>query len=99
LATSGGHNFSYDGTDTTATSDGTDTFGCDPNGKLLSVGTPSGANLAFTDQHGDVTGLSTATRVQPDRLDRVRPLRPVARQPGHPVRIGLSGWLDRPGNR
>ncbi|MCH5672358.1 LamG-like jellyroll fold domain-containing protein [Streptomyces gilvus] len=64
-ATSGGKNatFSYaDGTNN-AVSDGAQDFARDPAGALLAVSAPdgTGAGLALTDSHGDVTGTFTAT--------------------------------------
>ncbi|NVK80021.1 LamG-like jellyroll fold domain-containing protein [Streptomyces morookaense] len=61
LATAGSNTFTYNGTDNTIVSDGTETYGRTPNGQLLSVGGSSGAALAFTNQHGDLTATFTAT--------------------------------------
>lgn len=58
-ATSGGATFTYDGTDSQPTGDGSQTFGYGPAGQLVSVGSGGTAGLAFTDQHGDVTGTFT----------------------------------------
>ena len=59
--TAGTHTFTYDGTNTTPTSDGTQTFSRDPSGNVLAVHTGTTAAAAFSDQHGDLTALFTPT--------------------------------------
>ncbi|MCX3058378.1 LamG-like jellyroll fold domain-containing protein [Streptomyces beihaiensis] len=61
LATAGSATFTYNGTDNSIVSDGTDTYSRGPGGGLLGIANTGGAALAYTDQHGDVTATFTAT--------------------------------------
>jgi len=64
-ASSGGRNatFSYDNGTNTPVSDGSQNFGRDPYGGLLSTSTAAGTGAAFalSDSHGDITGTFTGT--------------------------------------
>ncbi|MFB8183276.1 LamG-like jellyroll fold domain-containing protein [Streptomyces sp. NPDC055966] len=61
LATAGAGTFTYNGTDNAIVADGTETYGRTPDGQLISVSGGSGATLAYTNQHGDLTATFTAT--------------------------------------
>jgi RHS repeat-associated protein len=61
LAATGSSTFAYDGTSPGIVSDGIETYGRGPGGGLLSVSGASGAALAYTDQHGDLTATFTPT--------------------------------------
>ncbi|MFE3185527.1 LamG-like jellyroll fold domain-containing protein [Streptomyces violascens] len=61
LTTAGSNTFSYNGTESTVVSDGTETYARTPGGSLLSVSGTSGAALAYTNQHGDMTATFTPT--------------------------------------
>jgi RHS repeat-associated protein len=56
-----GKSFTYDGTSATPVADGSQTFSRDPDGQVLSAGAGGSAAWALNDQHGDLTGLFTAT--------------------------------------
>jgi RHS repeat-associated protein len=95
LASTGSATFAYDGTDTSAVSDGTDTFDRTPSGQVASVGTPAGGALAFTDQHGDITGLFTPTGTALAGSKAFDPYGQVTAQSGTQADLGYQGgWND-----
>jgi RHS repeat-associated protein len=95
LSTAGSHTFSYDGTGTLPVADGTQTFDHTPDGRLLSVNTGSGADLAFTDQHNDVTGLYTATGTALTGSVSYDPFGNTSSTTGTSPDVGYQGgWTD-----
>ncbi|QRP49086.1 DNRLRE domain-containing protein [Amycolatopsis sp. FDAARGOS 1241] len=95
LTTAGTTTFTYDGTDTTPTGDGTQTFSRDPGGNLLGVATGGTAATAFTDLHGDVTGLFTPTGTALTGSSAYGPYGNPVATTGTQADLGYQGgWTD-----
>ncbi|WP_181647938.1 LamG-like jellyroll fold domain-containing protein [Streptomyces sp. WAC00263] len=100
LATAGNSTFAYDGTGDQPVSDGTETFGRGPDGQLLGVGGSGGAALAYTNQHGDLTGTFTATGTGLAGSTAYDPYGRVLATGGTQHDLGYQGgWTDAASHR
>lgn len=94
-ASDGHATFTYDGNTDALTSDGTQQFGRGANDQVVSVGASGGATLAFTDQHGDLTGLFTPTGSTLNGSVAFDPWGQQITAAGTQADLGFqSGWTD-----
>ncbi|MYW00357.1 RHS repeat-associated core domain-containing protein [Streptomyces sp. SID3343] len=87
--------FAYDGPTNNLVADGTTKFTRGPGGDLISTGNGTAAQLAITDQHGDVTATldpTTKTRTSSTTYD---PFGQITTQTGPKPGLGYQGaWTD-----
>ncbi|MYW01050.1 RHS repeat-associated core domain-containing protein, partial [Streptomyces sp. SID3343] len=87
--------FAYDGPTNNLVADGPTTFTRGPAGDLISTGNATTAQLAITDQHGDVTATldpTTKTRTSSTTYD---PFGQITTQSGPKPGLGYQGaWTD-----
>lgn len=95
LASAGSATLTYNGTADTPVSDGTQTFGRDASGALMSVGTGSTGALALTNQHGDTTAAFTPTGTTVSGSTAYDPWGQPTATSGTTADIGFQGgWTD-----